>query len=517
MRAPMPRSASMARSVNNVNARAFMLEPRYIAKLKRLADAWRPYGIRVYLSARFSAPRDIGGLDNRRSARSRSARLVAGQGGRDLRRNPRLRWLSGQGQQRRPARPAGLRPHPCRWRQHAGRALWAIAGTVIWRAFVYSAEDETDRAKQAYAEFVPLDGQFADNVIVQVKNGPIDFQPREPFHPMFGAMPDTRLMLEVQITKEYLGFASHLAFLAPMWKEALDAETGRMGSVAQVVAPAGMAGVANTGSDRNWTGSHFDQANWYAFGRLAWDPALSSETIAREWASQTFTPDSGSVDQISDMMLGSRETVARYMTPMGLAHLMDTGHHYGPGPWVCDLPQARMEPVLLSPRRQAGHRLRQDSNGFGCLVAIRPRNCSAVDAIRRASIRASYCGFTRVGWNDRMASGKTVWEELVARYDLRCGRGRCDGVCHGRAWSRRSTRAVFGMSVKASLSSNRRRAGGAMPRSPIGNLFNSCRCPRRHSRSRSTLERVSRPDISRGARAMMSLADIATMALWPQP
>ncbi len=161
-------------------------------------------------------------------------------------------------------------------------------------------------------------GQFADNVIVQVKNGPLDFQPREPFHPLFGAMPDTRLMLEAQLTKEYLGFATHLVFLAPMWEEVLDADTGRGGTVADVVRPVGMAGVANTGSDRNWSGSHFDQANWYAFGRLAWDPALPSAQVAREWAGQTFSREPAFVDAVVPMMLESRQATVDTMTPLGL-------------------------------------------------------------------------------------------------------------------------------------------------------------------------------------------------------
>lgn len=288
--------------VNNVNARAFMLEPRYIAKLKRLADAWRPYGIRVYLSARFSAPRDIGGLDTADPL------------------DPAVRrWWQDKADEIYTAIPdfGGFlvkansegQPGPQDYgRSHVdGANMMADAlkgrGTVIWRAFVYSAEDSTDRAKQAYDEFKPLDGQFADNVIVQVKNGPIDFQPREPFHPLFGAMPQTRLMLELQITKEYLGFASHLAYLAPMWEEVLDADTGGGNSVADVVTPVGMAGVANTGSDRNWSGSVFDQANWYAFGRLAWNPALPSDTIAREWAAQTLSRDPATLEPIVGMML----------------------------------------------------------------------------------------------------------------------------------------------------------------------------------------------------------------------
>ncbi|RYY46791.1 MAG: alpha-glucuronidase, partial [Sphingomonadales bacterium] len=252
--------------INNVNARAMMLEPRYIAKVKALADTFRPWGIRVYVSARFSAPRDIGGL--------KTADPL----------DPAVRaWWKAKADEIYAAIPdfGGFlvkansegQPGPQDYgRSHAdGANMLAAAigerGTVIWRAFVYAAENREDRAKQAFTEFQPLDGKFAKTVVVQVKNGPIDFQPREPFHPLFGAMPRTQLAMELQITKEYLGFASHLAFLAPLFEEALDADTGRGGSVAETVTV--IAGVANTGSDRNWSGSHFDQANWYAFGRFA--------------------------------------------------------------------------------------------------------------------------------------------------------------------------------------------------------------------------------------------------------
>ena len=179
-----------------------------------------------------------------------------------------------------------------------GEALAPHDGIVIWRAFVYSNEQPDDRAKQAYTEFVPLDGTFRNNVLVQVKNGAIDFQPREPFHPLFGAMPKTPLMMEFQITKEYLGFATHLVYLGPMYEEVLRADTHRPRNdttVASVIDGSvhgyrvtGVAGVANTGTDRNWSGSHFDQANWYAFARLAWNPKLSSKTIAEEWVRLTF-------------------------------------------------------------------------------------------------------------------------------------------------------------------------------------------------------------------------------------
>ncbi|MBA4765211.1 MAG: alpha-glucuronidase, partial [Erythrobacter sp.] len=274
----------------------------------------------------------------------------------------------------------------------------------------------TDRARQASSEFVPLDGKFADNVIVQVKNGPIDFQPREPFHPLFGAMPDTNLMFEAQVTKEYLGFASHLAFLAPMWKEVLDADTGQGGTVGDVITATGIAGVANTGSDRNWSGSHFDQANWYALGRLAWDPSLSSEEIAREWTMQTFSRDPDAVEPIVDMILGSREAVVRYMTPLGLAHLMDTGHHYGPAPWVCDLPRPEWNPCYYHRADAEGIGFDRTATGSNALADY--NDAIAAQWTPSESIDSRFLlWFHRVRWDRRLKSGRTVWEELVREYD----------------------------------------------------------------------------------------------------
>ena len=227
-------------------------------------------------------------------------------------------------------------------------ALAPHKGVVIWRAFVYKADVAEDRAKQAYAELVPLDGSFRPNVKLQVKNGPIDFQPREPFHPLFGAMPRTQTMLELQITQEYLGQGTHLAYLAPLFKETLDADTyadGPQTTVAHIVDGSvmaagvghlfcGIAAVANTGDDRNWCGHPFAQANWYAFGRLAWDHGLAAADIADEWIRMTFTTDERFVAPVREMMLASREAVVDYMTPLGLHHIMAEGHHHGPGPWV---------------------------------------------------------------------------------------------------------------------------------------------------------------------------------------
>ncbi|UIP06070.1 alpha-glucuronidase [Erythrobacter sp. SDW2] len=415
--------------VNNVNARAFMLEPRYIAKLKRLADAWRPYGIRVYLSARFSAPRDVGGLATadpldaavRRWWKARADEIytaIPDFGG-------FLVKADSEGQ-----------PGPQDYgRTHAeGANMLAEAvgprGTIIWRAFVYSAVNSSDRAKQAYDEFMPLDGQFARNVIVQVKNGPIDFQPREPFHPLFGAMPKTKLMLEVQVTKEYLGFSSHLAFLGPMWAEVLRAATGRGATVAQVVAPAGMAGVANTGSNRNWTGSDFDQANWYAFGRLAWDPSLSSVAIAREWTSQTFTRAPEAVEPIVALMLASREAVVRYMTPLGLSHLMGTGHHYGPAPWVCDLPRPEWNPCYYHRADVDGIGFDRTATGSGALTQYAPPIAAKWSDLD--TIDPNYLlWFHHVRWDHKLAGGRSLWERLIAEYD--CGVAEADSFA--RTWS----------------------------------------------------------------------------------
>ena len=416
--------------VNNVNASPIFLTPRYLPKLKRLADAWRPYGIRLHISARFSAPRDIGGLA---SADPLDPKVKA--------------WWQAKADEIYAAIPdfGGFlvkansegQPGPQDYgRTHAdGANMLAAAlgnrGTVIWRAFVYQAEDATDRVKQAYDEFVPLDGKFAGNVIVQVKNGPLDFQPREPFHPLFGAMPKTRLMLEVQPTREYLGQASGIVYLGGMWSEVLAADTGRGGTVAQVIAPAGMAGVANTGSDRNWTGGHFDQANWYAFGRLAWNPALSPETIAREWAAQTFSRDPAFVDAIVASMLASRETVEKYVAPFGLAHQMDTGHHYGPGPWVCDLPRPEWNPCYYARAAKEGIGYDRTASGSDALAQYAPTVASRW-ADPATTDDALLLWFHHLPWNYELRSGGSLWEGLVDSY----GQGERETKARSALWAR---------------------------------------------------------------------------------
>ncbi len=285
--------------LTNVNANAVILNKAYLQKVKALADVFRPYGIKVYLTARFSAPIEIGKLKTA-----------------DPLNEEVQQWWKEKAKEIYPLIPdfGGFlvkansegQPGPQDYkRTHADGANMladAVApynGIVIWRAFVYAAENPVDRHKQAYDDFVPLDGKFRSNVMVQVKNGAIDFMPREPFHPLFGAMPKTPLMMEFQITQEYLGQATNLVYLAPMFKEVLQSDTysnGRGSTVAKVIDGSldkhtlnGMAGVSNIGNDINWCGHPFAQANWFAYGRLCWDYDLSSDDIADEWLRMTFS------------------------------------------------------------------------------------------------------------------------------------------------------------------------------------------------------------------------------------
>ncbi|MGE8209275.1 MAG: alpha-glucuronidase family glycosyl hydrolase [Stenotrophomonas rhizophila] len=400
--------------LNNVNANAQSLAPDYLDKAATLADMFRPYGIRVYLSVRFSAPIELGGLKTADPRDPDVQRWWQHKADEIYARIPDfggfLVKANSEGQ-----------PGPQDYgRSHAeGANLLADAlaprgGVVMWRAFVYAHDVPADRATQAYTEFAGLDGAFRPNVILQVKNGPIDFQPREPFHPLFGAMPRTPLVMEVQITKEYLGFATHLVYLGPLYEEVLQSHTrGQGATVAQALT--GMAGVANIGTDRTWSGSHFDPANWYAFGRLAWNPQQSSRAIAADWAAMTFSPEPAVVQSIVGMMMGSREAAVNYMTPLGLHHLMARGHHYGPGPWVDGGPRADWTSVYY-------HRADRDGIGFDRTA----RGSNAVGQYA-PDVAALYGDLTRVPeplllwfhhvpWEHRMASGRSLWDELVARY-----------------------------------------------------------------------------------------------------
>ncbi len=411
---------------NNVNANADILTAPYLQKVKALAEVFRPYGIRIYLTARFSAPIEIGGLKTAdpldpavrawwKAKADEIYAVIPDFGGFLVKANS-------EGQ-----------PGPSDYkRSHAdganmlADALAPHGGVVMWRAFVYSEHNDADRHKQANDEFVPLDGTFRDNVLLQVKNGAIDFQPREPFHPLFGAMPKTPLMLEVQITKEYLGFATHLAYLGTMWEEVLESDTfrPRAGStVAKVletpVAPkalTGMAGVANIGTDVNWSGSQFDQANWYAYGRLAWNPDAKAADIARDWARLTWSPDSAVVDPIVAMMLESREAVVNYMTPLGLGHVMATGHHYGPGPWVSDLARPEWNPSYYHRADANGIGFDRTPTGTNALGQYAPQVAKRWGELKTVPERL-LLWFHHVPWDYRMHSGATLWNSLVEHYD----------------------------------------------------------------------------------------------------
>ncbi len=410
--------------LNNVNASARILTRPYLVKVAALARVFRPYGLKVYLSARFSAPIEIGGLKSAdpldpavrawwRSKADEIYRLIPDFGG-------FLVKASSEGQ-----------PGPQDYgRTHADGANMladAVAphgGVVMWRAFVYGRSQE-DRARQAYDEFVPLDGKFRANVLLQVKNGPIDFQPREPFHPLFGAMPRTPVMMEVEITKEYLGFATHLAYLGPLYEEALRSDTfarGKGSTVARVIdgslfgeSLSGMAGVANIGADRNWTGSQFDQANWYVFGRLAWDPTLSAAAIAEEWVRMTFSNDPQFVAPVVAMMMRSREAVVDYMTPLGLAHQMASGTHYGPGPWVDDNPEPDWNPVYYNRADSTGIGFDRTASGSDAVAQYAPPVAALLSNL--TTVPQKYLlWFHHVPWDYRLSSGRTLWDELVLHY-----------------------------------------------------------------------------------------------------
>lgn len=411
--------------LTNVNADAQVLTVNYLNKVKALADGFRPYGIRVYLTARFSAPIEIGGLNTAdplnnqvREWWSNKAkeiyRLIPDFGG----------FLVKANSEGQPGPQDYNRTHA----EGANMLADAVAphgGIVMWRAFVYASSATTDRIRQAYDEFKPLDGKFKNNVLVQPKNGPLDFQPREPFHPLFGAMPKTPLALELQITKEYLGMDTHLAYLGPWYQETLRADThanGEGSTVARVIDGSlhnhtitAIAGVANIGDDTNWTGSHFNQANWYVFGRMAWNPDITAEAVAEEWVRQTFSNDPQVVAPVVDMMMRSHEALVNYMTPLGLTHIMGNDHHYGPGAWLNSLSRPEWNPVYY-------HKADSQHIGFD-----RTASGSNAAAQYHAPVRQMFANrntipddyllfFHRVGWNERLANGRTVWEELVHRY-----------------------------------------------------------------------------------------------------
>lgn len=402
--------------VNSLGADPVILTDAYIAKTRAIADVLRPYGIRVYLSANFAAPMLLGGLA--------TADPLDGSV---------RQWWTQKVDEIYAAIPdfggflvkadsEGM-PGPAQYgRDHAqganmlAEALAPHGGIVMWRAFVYGSEhQDPDRIKQAYEQFVPLDGKFNDNVLLQVKNGPLDFQPREPVMPLYGAMPNTPLMMEFEIRQEYLGASIHLVYLAPMWEEVLKFDTFACGpgsTVGKIVDDSlyhhglsGIAGVANTGSDANWCGHHFAQSDWYCFGRQAWNHALDSRTIAEEWARMTFTNEPSAARAIVDMMMGSHEACVNYMTPLGL-HVLCAGDHYNPAP------ANRLSYHHADAAGLGYDRTLTGSNGTG--QYLEPYRTDWNDITR---IPEKYlCWFHHVPWDHRMSSGRTFWDELCFRY-----------------------------------------------------------------------------------------------------
>ena len=396
--------------LNNVNASPKILTKPYLQEVKRIADILRPYGIRVYLSINFATPlalkqtKTADPLDKKvaewwKKKAKEIYKLIPDFGGFLVKANS-------EGQ-----------PGPFDYnRSHAdganmlADALKPYGGIVMWRCFVYGAKHKgEDRVKQAVSEFQPLDGQFRDNVILQTKNGPLDFQPREPYSPIFDQIKQTPNMVELQITQEYLGQSRHLVYLAPMWREFfVYVHPNKLRAI---------AGVANIGDDANWCGHHFSQANWYAFGRLAWDPFLKSERIAREWLRQTFTLDKGFVEPMQRVMMESREACVNYMMPLGLHHIFSFDHHYGPEPdgFKAEYP-IEWCPVYYHKADAKGIGFDRSSTGSDAVSQYRePLNKIYNDL---ESCPEEYLlWFHHVPWNYQMKSGLTLWQEMQEKYN----------------------------------------------------------------------------------------------------
>src|SRR5437867_1084178 len=410
--------------LTNVNANALILSPTYLVKVAALARVFRPYGIKVYLTARFSAPIEIGGLATADPLDARVRAWWAAKTDEIYRAIPDFGGFVVKANSEGQPGPQDYHRTHADGANMLADALAPHGGIVMWRAFVYSSDVPSDRDMQASGGFVPLDGAFRRNVLIQVKNGPLDFQPREPFHPLFGAMPGTPLMAELQITQEYLGQSTHLVYLAPMWKEFLDADTYARGPgslVAKVVdgtleghPRTGIAGVANTGRDLNWCGHHFAQANWYAYGRLAWDPGLGAEAIADEWIRMTWGHAPNLVETIRSMMMGSREAFVDYTMPLGLHHLIG-GDHYAPMPENTDPRRADWSATYY-------HRADAREIGFD-----RTRRGSGGVEQYRSPLREQWSDpatcperlllwFHRLPWDHELTGGQTLWQELVVHY-----------------------------------------------------------------------------------------------------
>ena len=411
--------------LTNVNSNALILTKPYLEKVKALADVFRPYGIKVYLTARFSAPIEIGGLETADPLDEKVIMWWSDKAIEIYNEIPDFGGFLVKANSEGQPGPQNYGRNHVDGANMLAKAVKPHGGIVMWRAFVYSEHNDEDRAKQAYSEFVPYDGEFDDNVIIQVKNGAIDFQPREPFHPMFGAMPKTPLMMEFQITQEYLGQGTHLVYLPALFEEVLEEDTyskGKGSTVAKVIDGdlfdykiTGMAGVANIGTDRNWTGHHFLQANWYGFGKLAWNPELNSKDIAKEWISLTLSRNKQAVDEIAEMMMESREAVVNYMDPLGLHHIFATSHHYGPGPWVDDLGRPDWNPVYYHQADTEGIGFDRTETGSNALEQYAPEIQKEFSNIKTIPEK-HLLWFHHVPWDYKLKNGKSLWDNLALKY-----------------------------------------------------------------------------------------------------
>lgn len=396
--------------INNVNASPKMLSEEILKKVQAISQLLESYGIRTYLSINFASPKALGGLPSAdpldpqvrkwwRVKAKEIYRLMPHFGG----------FLVKANSEGQPGPGDYHRTHADGANMLAD-ALKPYGGIVMWRCFVYGANHKgEDRVKQAVSEFQPLDGQFRDNVILQTKNGPLDFQPREPYSPVFDQIQKTPNMVELQITQEYLGQSRHLVYLAPMWKEFFSfVEPSRL---------RGIAGVANVGDDANWCGHHFSQANWYAFGRLAWNPQLTSEEIAREWLQLTFLKAETFVKPMTEVMLASREACVDYMMPLGLHHIFQFDHHYGPDPGGFK-PEYPLEwcPVYYHQADSLGVGFDRSSSGTNATSQYREPYRSQYDNLATCPENL-LLWFHHVPWTYRMQSGRTLWQELCVHYD----------------------------------------------------------------------------------------------------
>lgn len=415
--------------INNVNADPRVLSDQFLQKIAALADVFRPYGIKVYLSINYNSPRLFGDLETGDPLDPRVAKWW------QERTKKVYEYIPDFGGYLVKANSEG-QPGPQDYqRDHAdganmlAAALKPYGGVVFWRAFVYHP-DIGDRFRGSYDEFKPLDGKFADNVILQVKNGPIDFQPREPYSALFSAMEKTNMMMEFQVTQEYFGFATHLAYQGSLFEESLRTETYAKGEGSTIgnilegkvfntqragTKHTGMAAVINPGTDRNWTGHPFIQSSWYAFGRMAWDHHMSAEAAAEEWLRMTFSNDKKFIEPVKKMMLSSREAGVNYRSPLGLTHLYSQGDHYGPAPWTATMERADWNATYY-------HRAAKDGIGFNRTqsgsnaVAQYPQILAKQYADVKTVPEDLLLWFHHVSWDHKMQSGRSLWDELVHKY-----------------------------------------------------------------------------------------------------